>query len=91
MQEFLVIFACLNSTGCSETAGAYRASHPELEKIIRHHEERVKDYVGPVVVQMAAPFFIVVAGGTGNIRITQNFGLQIKNYQQPQLVFSRSF
>lgn len=91
MQELLVIFACLNSHGCSETSNAYYQSHPELREMIEKNEKKIKDYVGPVIVETSAPFFFVIAGGTGNFKIYGDFSLQVKNYENTKLVFSRGF
>jgi hypothetical protein len=89
--EALVIFACVNSTGCSETSNAYYKSHPEIEQIVKKNERRIKEFVGPVIVQSSAPFFFVVSGGTGNFKLYGNFSLQIKNYETTMLIFSKGF
>jgi hypothetical protein len=91
MQEFLVIFACLNSTGCSETSNTYYHYHPEVRKIVQRHEERAKEIAGPVIVKYSAPFFFLAAGGTGNFKIYGDFSLQMKEYTTPTLVYSKGF
>lgn len=91
MQELLVIFACLNSTGCSETSNAYYKSHPELEEMVHQTERKLKNYVGPIIVESAAPIFFVAQGGTGNFKLYGNFSLQIHKYQDTMLIFSKGF
>lgn len=91
MQEFLVILACLKSAGCSETSSAYYQSHPELRQMVEMNERKIKDYVGPVIVESSAPFFFVAAGGTGNFKIYGNLSLRVQRYQDTMLVFSQGF
>lgn len=91
MQELLVIFACLNGTGCSETSNAYYQSHPELQRMVEMNERRIKNYVGPIVVESAAPIAFVAAGGTGNFKLYGNFSVQIKQYTQPMFIYSKGF
>jgi len=90
MGEFLVIFACLNSTGCKETSTHYYNTHPQMQEIIKANEQRIKHYIGPVFVETFAPMLAFSLGGTGNIRLNKYFNLQI-NKDSNILGFSREF
>jgi hypothetical protein len=76
MEEILVIFACLNSTGCTETSGLYFNTHPEVREIAHRGERLAKKYVGPFVIESVGPFIMVAAGGSGTIRLNKYFSLQ---------------
>ena len=91
MQEFLVVLACLSNKGCSETANAYYQAHPEIKQMVKRQEERVKEYVGPVVVTYASPMFFVAAGGSGNFKLYGDFSLKVDNYKEATLIFSKGF
>ncbi len=91
MQEFLVILACMSGKGCNETSSAYYQSHPELRHMVEMNEKKIKDFCGPIVVESAAPIAFVAAGGTGNFKLYGDFSLQVKQYTQPMLIFSKGF
>ena len=91
MQELLVVFACLNSTGCSETSNAYYQAHPEFQEMLRVNERRLKNFVGPTIVESSAPFLFVAAGGTGNFKLYGDFSLQIHQYKNTLLLFNKGF
>jgi hypothetical protein len=76
VEELLVIFACLNSTGCTETSGHYYNTHPQVQEIVKKSEKMVKHYVGPRVIESVGPVLMVAAGGSGTIRLNRNFSLQ---------------
>lgn len=76
MEEILVILACLNSVGCSETSGHYYNTHPKVQEMARKSERIAKRYVGPVVVEAIGPVLVAVSGSTGTIRLNQYFSLQ---------------
>ena len=81
LPEALVIFACLNSTGCSETSAHYFNTHPEARKVIKNGEEKIKYYVGPTLITTVGPFIYAAAGGTGTVRLNRYFSLQISKNQ----------
>ncbi len=91
MQELLVILACLSSKGCSETTGAYYQSHPELQEMVRMNERKIKNFVGPIIVEAAAPIFFVAQGGTGNFKIYGPLSLKVQKYQDTMLVLNIGF
>ena len=77
MEELLVIFACLNNTGCPEVSGHYYNTHPHARDIFRNGERVVEEYAGPVVLATIGPAVVYSIGGSGNIHLYQNFSLQI--------------
>jgi len=77
LSEALVIFACINSTGCSETSSHYYNTHPEIKEIVQKHEKLAEKYIGPVVIQTVGPVLCVASGGTGTIRLSRNWSLQL--------------
>lgn len=78
LSEALVIFACVNSTGCPETSSLYFSQNPELKKSLDQKAESIRQYVGPNFVDVVGPALFVVAGGTGTIKINKYFSLQLK-------------
>lgn len=91
MQELLVVLACLTSKGCSETSGAYYQAHPELQEMVKMNERRVKNFVGPIVVESVAPVFFLAQGGTGNFKIYGPLSLKVHKYQDTMLVLNIGF
>lgn len=76
MEELLVIFACLNNTGCSEVSRYYYSIHPEVQKIAKNSEKITKKYVGSIMVETVGSAIMVVAGGTGTVKLNKYFSLQ---------------
>ena len=74
--EGLVIYACLNHAGCTETSNLYYSQHPELRQMVEYNEKRIKRYVGPIVIETFGPVLFVAAGGQGTIKINRYFSLQ---------------
>lgn len=91
IQEFLVVLACLSDKGCSPTSTAYYHARPEVKEMIELQERRIKQWVGPQIVERAAPFVFIAAGGTGNFKLYKNLSLEIKNFNEPKLVYSLGF
>lgn len=91
MQELLVILACLSSKGCSETSGAYYQAHPELQEMVKLNERRVKNFVGPIIMESAAPILFLAQGGTGNFKIYGPLSLRVKKYEDTMLVINIGF
>lgn len=90
LPEALVIFACVNSTGCSETSSHYFYTHPDVKEMVRKNEKRIEEFIGPYVIQSVGPLFYVAAGGTGTVRLNKYFNLQIST-QKSTLMFSKEF
>lgn len=77
LSEALVIFACINSTGCTETSNLYFHQHPDVKKLIDTNAESARQYIGPRIVDTAAPMLFVIAGGTGVVHLQKHFDLRI--------------
>lgn len=78
LPEVLVIFACVNSTGCSETSSLYFQQNPDVKKKIDAKSEQVREYIGPSIVDTVGPLLFVAGGGTGTIKLNKYFSLQLK-------------
>jgi len=74
--EALVIFACVNNTGCTETSNQYFLENPQVKQIIDKDAQEAKELVGPKIVDAVGPFLFVAAGGTGTIKLSEHFSLQ---------------
>lgn len=90
LAEALVIFSCVNSTGCKETSAQYYSTHPELKEMVEHNEYKIKKYLGPTIIQVYGPMIYVVAGGTGTVRLNKFFSLQLSS-QKTAVLFSKDF
>lgn len=90
LSEALVIFACVNSTGCSETSSLYFSQNPEIKKAIDLKANQAKKYIGPKLVDTVGPLMYYISGGTGNINLHKHFNLQISK-ERGILVFNWSF
>lgn len=78
LSEVLVIFACVNSTGCNETSDLYFFQNPEIKKQIDKEGRIIRNYVGPGLVDTIGPALFVVGGGTGVVHIRKQLDLQIR-------------
>lgn len=90
LEEALVIFACINSTGCKETSTQYYSTHPEVKQMIERQERKVKEFVGPYLVEAIGPVLFVAVGGTGTVRLYKNWSLQISE-ETSMLSFRKDF
>lgn len=76
LPEALVIFACINNAGCTETSNQYFVYRPDVKQYIDHTGERARQFIGPKIVDTFGPMLFVVAGGRGTIRLSQYWSLQ---------------
>lgn len=90
LPEALVIFAFLNSTGCSETSSHYFNTHPEMKEMVEKHGKRIEEYLGPYVIGTVGPVLHVVSGGTGTVRLNRQFSLQV-GIKKTTLMFGMEF
>lgn len=90
LPEALVIFACLNSTGCSETSSHYFNTHPDMKEMVKKHERKVEEYVGPYVIATVGPVLHIASGGTGTVRLNRQFSLQV-GIKKTTLMFGMEF
>lgn len=79
LEEALLVFACINGTGCQETSSQYYATHEEVREIGKNGEQKLTKYVGPAAIQVIGPMVFIAAGGTGTVRIDKYFGLQVSS------------
>lgn len=77
IEALIVVAACLNGVGCQETSTQYYESTPELKRFIEKHEKKAEEVAGPVFVSIIAPAIYAYIGGTGNVRLTELFSLQV--------------
>ncbi len=90
LSEALVIFACVNSTGCSETSSHYYNTHPEIREIVKYNEKRIERFIEPTFIQVTGPIMFAAAGGTGTVRLNRYFSLQM-NTKKGILMFNKDF
>lgn len=90
LEEALVIFACMNGTGCTETSNQYFVVHPEVKQYIDREGQDLRKLFGPNLVDTAGPMLFVIAGGTGTIKLTKYFSLQA-NKQSGIISFRKDF
>jgi hypothetical protein len=90
LPEALVIFACLNSTGCGPTSSHYYNTNPAVREVVERHEKNIEKFLGPTVVTTVGPFLYAAAGGTGTIHLNKYFNLQLSK-QVGILIFSKEF
>lgn len=76
--EALVIFACVNSSGCQETSSLYFSQHPDVREMIEKKAMKAKDLIGPKFVDTVGPFLFVAAGGTGVVKFDKYFSMSLK-------------
>lgn len=90
LSEALVIFACINSTGCQETSTHYYNTHPDFRELIEKDEKKLEKLIGPMVITTVGPIIYAAAGGTGTIQLNKYFSLQL-SIKQNSLIFGREF
>jgi hypothetical protein len=76
--EALVIFACVNSTGCTETSNQYFYEHPTLKHNLDNDAKELREYIGPQFVDTVGPVLFVFAGGTGTVHLHDHLDLRVK-------------
>lgn len=90
LAEALVVFACVKSAGCNETSSHYYSTHPEFRQIVEKNERKVKEIVGPAFLKLYGPIIFAAAGGTGTVRLTKHFSLQM-NKEKSILAYQVEF
>lgn len=90
MAELLVLFACINNAGCSETSSQYYVQNPEFREIVTRNETRVREALGPIITQYAAPLAWAAAGKEATTRLSTSFYMTFKMDHQT-LLFKREF
>ena len=90
LPEALVIYTCLMSKGCSETSSQYYQTHPQFREFVEVEERRVKEALGPTVIQYWGPFIWAASGQEATIRTSENFYLTFKK-ETGMITFKRGF
>lgn len=75
LAEALVIFACVNNSGCSDTSNLYFGQNPQIKSIIDMDAKEIRQFIGPKIVDVFGPFLFLAAGGNGVIKFNENFSL----------------
>lgn len=78
MTELLVILACTQGQGCSQSASAYYSSAPQVKAMANHHTAKFKEMVGPEIVAFY-PLILLVGRGRATINLDKNYSLQLSN------------
>lgn len=90
MQEIILIFACLNKTGCEETYKAYYKYNPTLVEMVKNNEQKAEKLLKPYAIDQVLPFVMAATGQEVTFNINKNF--TIKNYKNnTQLTFKKEF
>lgn len=90
LEVLLVLLACTQGKGCSQTTNAYYSDHPEVKRLIKEQEQQVKRIVGPEAVAVS-PAFILMVRGKGSVHITGPFNLEIPDRDTMLITFKLGF
>jgi hypothetical protein len=83
LPELLVIYSCVNSIGCPETAAAYGSYHPEIETISK---EVSKDYPKLAII---SSYISAIYQKKAKIGINSNLQLQLS--EKPSIIYTKNF
>lgn len=90
LPEALVILACTTSKGCQETSSHYYNTNPQLREVVERNEKKIEKFIGPQIIAIFGPMIYIAAGGTGTVRISKYFSLQL-NHEKGMIVFGKEF
>lgn len=90
IQELLVMLACAQNSGCTETTNAYYATNPAVKERIKHGERKVKTLAGPTAVALS-PIVIFTVKKQATINLNKYFSLQIDRKQDSIILLKFSF
>lgn len=90
MAELLVLFACLNNTGCQETSSQYYQQHQEFRELVATEENRIKQAAGPLLTQYGGPILLAASGREATTRLTTRLYLTFSLNKQI-LLFKEEF
>ncbi len=90
IDEALVIFSCLNNTGCSEAGANYYSKHKSLQEQVQEDEKQIKNIVNPFIVDYILPIAATAAGASYNIKLNKECTFKMGN-KQIQLNFTREW
>lgn len=76
--EALVIFSCVNNTGCSQTSDLYYKHNPQVYEEIKIHERRAVKFIGPNVIRFVGPLIhIISTNGTGTVNVYPGLNIEL--------------
>lgn len=90
IQELLVMAACLEGKGCSQTTTAYYISNPNTKQMIQRANTRVKEAVGPETLAISSPLIFAVRG-TGTFKLTNYWSLQLSTKDSNMVIVRVNF
>lgn len=90
MQELIVILACLNNNGCTESYSAYAKYNPLLIQELNRMEVEYKNKLGPVVTNYVLPMTSFAAFNRFNLRLDKHLVLTYSKNEY-KLTFGRDF
>lgn len=91
MTEALVLFACLNQTGCTETYSAYYHSNPLFRETITYSEAKMKKELGSTVGNTVFPFIYFFAGRPLRARVNKEIEIKLENDRTVYVTFTKGF
>ena len=86
----LVLFACINQTGCNESYSTYYHNKPSIQELVQNTESKLKNYTNPLVFEYAAPTAFALAGRDVNFKLNRNFSFRY-NKEILKLAFKKEW
>ena len=90
MGETLLIFACLNGSGCAETSQTYAFYNPEVLNNVNKIQRTVESHLNPIIIQKLVPFYAVLYSKKLNINLYNGLNLELKE-NLTTLIFNKTF
>lgn len=90
IQELLVLLACSQNAGCSDTTSQYFEANPKARQIVYEHRDKMKRVLPPSIVSIT-PVALFLVRQKGNFYVTRNISLQLLEQDRLFVVFKKSF
>lgn len=90
IQELLVVLACSEAQGCSNTINAYYSTHPRMKQTMANHKQRAKDAIGPTLL-IVSPIVYLLGSDKATFTLNQYFGLQVSKKETAMIYFRINF
>jgi hypothetical protein len=88
--ESLVLFSCLNNTGCQEASSNYYATHPSLKEIVDENETKAKNIAGSFLVEYAFPIIGTAAKKEVYFKVNREFSIKF-NELENRIVYTKEW
>lgn len=75
--EAIVLSACLEKSGCSQSMDAYYKSKPEIGVAVKKSERIVKNTVGEDTVRYTFPVIAAVASKEATVKLGHGFSIKL--------------